>query len=361
MIRVCLMHARRLVTAVAVIPLLALGVASAPPSSAAPSTTVGLYGASDPTYDGVWRQSMAIMGLAANGITPPTAAVTWLLGQQCADGSFQMYRADLSVPCGPSDPVNYTGPDTNATAAALMALMALDTGAITPPKRTLLAAVDAADSAATWLAGKQNADGGWPYFPGAASDANSTGLSLSGLLTQAPSYDIPAYRKAARFLSTVAAPCSAGGGLAYMAGSKVEGSATAQGVVGLVGPMPVSGPRTLAARTTCGTSAQSRALFYLDRQFTRSGLLPSALSPGETDYANSAAGTLALVAAGTGRAAVAKATKSLKSTARTFATAQGTNPTAVGLLLMVAEATGSSPRSFGGLDLVSTLSASLRR
>ncbi len=70
---------------------------------------------------------------------------------------------------------------------------------------------------------------------------------------------------------------------------------------------------------------------------------------------------LGLVAAGQGRAAVAKATATLKANATAFVTGDGTSPGAAGLLLMVAEATGSKPTSFGGLDLVRTLNASIRR
>lgn len=354
---------RRIIRSVSAATAIALAATAllAPTASAAPSATTGLYGASDPTYDGVWRQSMALMGLATNRVTPPPTAVAWLLAQQCADGSFQEYRADLSVPCAASDPVNYTGPDTNATAAALMALMALDDTSVGLPTRTLNRVVDAADKAGIWLSRQQAADGGWPYFPGGASDANSTGLSLAGILTQAPSRDIPAYRKAARFLATVAAPCADGGGFAYQAGSKVDGSATAQGFIGLVGPAPVSGPRRLAAATPCGTSAQSRGASFLARSLATTGYLTSAMSPDQPDYANTAAGVVGLVAAGTGRAGVAKATTTLKANARSFVTGDGTNPTAAGLLLMVAEATGSKPTSFGGLNLVSTLNASLRK
>lgn len=357
-------RARRLVAAIAATVTLSTALAAvgtAPAATAAPSPTVGLYGAADPTYDGVWRQSTALMGLAANGITPPTTAITWLLGQQCADGSFQQYRADLSVPCAKPDPVNYTGPDTNATAAALMALMALDNDEFRLPDRTVSAIVDAADAAGRWLGRQQNADGGWPYFSGGASDANSTGLALAGVLTQAPSRRIPAYTKAARFLASVAASCADGGGFAYQAGSKVDGSATAQGVIGLVGPLPVRGPQTLASSSPCGSTASSKGLSYLSRALGSTGYLTSAMSPDQPDYANTAAGVLGLVAASRGRAAVAKATTTLKANAATFVTGDGTNPTAAGLLLMVAEATGSRPRAFGGVDLVRTLNASLRK
>jgi hypothetical protein len=331
----------------------------APSASAAPSPTVGLYGDSDPTYDGVWRQSIGIMGLAANEITPPAAAITWLLGQQCANGSFQEYRADLNVPCGASDPVNYTGPDTNATAAALMALMALDDSDVKVPARTMNAIVDAADKAGVWLRRQQNADGGWAYFPGGTSDANSTGLSLSGILTQAPSYDITAYKRAARFLGTVAASCADGGGFAYQAGSAVDGSASAQGLVGLVGPMPVSGPRKLAVGAPCANTAKGKAISYLAKGLAATGTLTSALSAGQPDYANTATAVLGLVAAGQGRAAVAKAVSALKANASAFTA--GGSPTATGLLLLVAQATGGKPTAFGGLNLVNALNASIRK
>jgi hypothetical protein len=337
----------------------ALTVSLAVPASAAPSATTGLYGAADPAYDGVFRQSLALMGLAATTVTPPVAAVTWLLDQQCADGSFQPYRADLSQPCPAADPVNYTGPDTNSTAMALMALMALDDDRIALPSRTMGRVVSAADRAGRWLGRQQRPDGGWPYYAGGVSDANSTGLSLAAILTQAPSRDVPAYAKASRFLGTLAAPCPAGGGLAYQPGSKVDGSASAQGLVGLVGPMPVGGPRRLAVGAPCTGTAKARAASYLARALSPTGTLTS--STGGADYASTATALLGLVAAGQGRTAVARSTAALKSAAAAFVNGDGTSPGAAGLLLMVAEATGSRATSFGGLNLVRVLNASIRR
>ena len=184
-----------------------------------------------------------------------------------------------------------------------------------------------------------------PTTRGGASDANSTGLSLSGILTQAPSTDIPAYRKASRFLGTVSGTCADGGGLAYQAGSKVDGSATAQGLIGLVGPMPVSGPRQLAVGARCANTSKAKAVSYLARALAPTGALPSSLGSG-ADYSNTATAVLGLVAAGQGRAAVAKATTTLKANATAFVTGDGTSPGAAGLLLMVAEATaGSRPPS----------------
>ena len=65
-----------------------------PASAAAAPKNVGLYGSSDPTYDGVFRQSLAILGLHAAGQTPDPTAIDWLLDQQCADGGFSSYNAD---------------------------------------------------------------------------------------------------------------------------------------------------------------------------------------------------------------------------------------------------------------------------
>jgi Prenyltransferase and squalene oxidase repeat len=351
---------RRILVAAASAATLATTLAVAPAATAAPSPTVGLYGAAEPTYDGVFRQSLAIMGLAANDVAPPAPAIAWLLGQQCADGSFQAYRADLSQPCPKADPIAFTGPDTNSTATALMALMALDDSGVRIPNATLSKVVDAADKAGTWLRKQQNPDGGWPYYSGGASDANSTGLSLSGILTQAPSTNVPAYRKAARYLGSVSATCAAGGGFAYQAGSKVDGSASAQGLVGLVGPLPISGPRKVAAGAPCLNTAKAKAVSYLAAALAPTGVLPSSLGSG-ADYSNTATAVLGLVSAGQGRAAVTKATAALKANARSFVTGDGTSPGAAGLLLMVAEATGAKPTSFGGLDLVRTLNSSIRK
>ena len=347
-------------SAVALTTTLAIAVpfAAATPAHAA-GTDAGLYGAADPTYDGVFRQSLALMGLAANEIAPPKAAIDWLLRQQCADGSFQAYRANLGQPCAKPDPAAYTGPDTNSTAVALMALMSLDDSRVPVPAATVTRIVTAADKAGLWLSRQQNADGGWPYYSGGASDSNSTGLSLAGILTQAPSYDVPAYRKASRFLGTLSGTCASGGGLAYQSGSAIDGSATAQGLIGLVGPMPISGPRKVAVGAPCADTSRAKAVSYLARDLVADGTVPS--FSGDPDYSNTATAVLGLVAAGQGRAAVTKATATLKANARTFVTGNGTSPGAAGLLLMVAEATGAKPTSFGGVNLVTTLNASIRR
>ena len=133
----------------------------------------GLYGHSDPSYDGAFRQSFAILGLAAVGAAPAPAAVDWLTAQQCGDadlavqGGWQAYRAP-ATPCSPPDPELFSGVDTNSTAAASEALDAID---VTPPADAL-----------AWLDRAQNPTGGWGFVPGVDDDPNSTALVVQAIV-----------------------------------------------------------------------------------------------------------------------------------------------------------------------------------
>jgi hypothetical protein len=348
--------------AIAASASLALVAIGQGPALAAPSATTGLYGSADPTYDGVFRQAVAMIGLAAVGVAPSAQAVTWLLDQQCADGSFQAYRTDLAAPCSPSDPVNATGPDTNSTAAAIAALMALD-DAGKAPAGTMTRIVSAADRAGAWLGKQQLKDGGWPYFPGGTSDANSTGLSLAAVMTQAPNFQVPAYVAGTKFLGTLIAPCTSadGGGLSYQKGSKPDGSASSQALLGLTASVPVSGPKKLAGSPACSRSTTQKVASYLSKKIMTKGALDSSFGTGP-DYTSTASTVVALVAAGYGKPAVSKATTTLAANARAFTTTKdgAASPAALGLLLMVSEATGKNPRAFGGLNLVTALQGSQR-
>lgn len=165
-------------------PMLVAAGPATPAAAAAP--VVGLYGSSDATYDGVYRGSLAILGIRAAGRTPRAEAVHWLLSQQCADGSFTSYKPTQQ--CAPFDPETYTGgPDSNATAMAAEALFAVGTPT----------AKSAAAKAARYLRTVQLADGSWEYNPGSsgAGDPNSTGLVLLALNAAGlvPNHDPAAY------------------------------------------------------------------------------------------------------------------------------------------------------------------------
>ncbi len=137
----------------------------------------GLFGSQDPTYDGTFRQGLALAGLAAAGVTTGSsiaAAASWLSAQQCSNGGWTSYVSSTN-PCNGS-PANYQGPDTNSSALAIQGLAA----------QNALSA-GAAASAAHFLAKAQDKDGGWGYEPTAAhapgfTDPDSTALVLQALL-----------------------------------------------------------------------------------------------------------------------------------------------------------------------------------
>jgi hypothetical protein len=342
----------RIIAAIATLVMAAFGLAS--PAHAAGTT--GLYGSADPTFDGVYRQSLAIIGLTSNGVKPSTAAITWLIGQQCKDGSFQQFRTDTTKPCDPVDAVNGKGPDTNATSLALLALMSIDNTNLASAS-VVSKAVTAADSAGLWLKKNQLVDGGWPYFAGSASDSSSTGLALAALGTQAPNRQQPNIVKGTKFLATLITPCSAtdGGALMYQKGSKPDGLSSAQGLYGLVGSVPVQTARKLGPAPKCAGNATNKIASYLTSKLASAGTLPSAFGDGP-DYTATATAVVDLAAAGVSKAAVSKATGVLKANAAAYATpSTGANAAALGLLLSVAKATGSKVNSFGGVDLISAL------
>lgn len=323
------------------------GSALVSPASAATADS-GLYGSQDPTYDGVFRQSLALMGLAAQGITPASSAVDWLVRQQCADGSFQAYRADVSVPCAPSDPNSFTGPDSNSTAMAAVALF--QSGRANAARRAM-----------AWLTGLQGADGGFAYYKGGAPDASSTGLSLLALQTITPQDRSARVPNGVRYLGALRLSCGSGGGLAYQAGQAAGTFASAQGFLGLSTPLPVAPAGRLGANPRCGADVRSNVGAYLAGAIMQSGAIPSAFGSGP-DLTSTGFAVIGLAASGVGKAAVARGTRALLAGAPTYARVDGQAvPGAIGVLLMAAEATGRDPRAFGGVNLVTALAGSLRR
>ncbi|HEY5135680.1 MAG TPA: hypothetical protein VIJ41_07810 [Candidatus Nanopelagicales bacterium] len=239
---------------VATATALLLGPSLVPAAAAASPLQAGLFGDQDPTYDGVFRQSLGLLAYAAVGETPPADAVSWLLGQQCPDGGFQAFRPVASDPCQKSDPIAYAGEDTNSTGIAAAALRAIGQP-------------HAADRALAWAAGAQNSDGGFPYFVGGSSDANSTAVVLFGTNTagRPPASVAVGGVSAADFLVGLQLGCAGAatdddGGFAfqdYGSGLLDNDAASVQAVLALSGAaLPVT-PRTVSTsvpRADCTTS-----------------------------------------------------------------------------------------------------------
>jgi hypothetical protein len=133
----------------------------------------GLFGSSEPTFDGAFRQGLSLMALAEQGLSSSaavTAGVTWLKGQQCSDGGWESYRSDTGTACPAPDPGDFSGPDTNSTALAVEGLVA--TGSSFPVNPL------------PFFEGSQNADGGFAFIgtSGQSSDPDSTGESIQALV-----------------------------------------------------------------------------------------------------------------------------------------------------------------------------------
>ncbi|MBA2948772.1 prenyltransferase/squalene oxidase repeat-containing protein [Streptomyces himalayensis] len=354
------MNVRRSAAVLAAIAV--IGTATAPAAladDASPSPSValpsGLYGTSDPTYDGVWRQSLALLAQDTVGVKPATKAVDWLTGQQCADGGFAAYRADADKACDAK-----TAVDSNSTAAAVQALAALGGHDKQVGK------------AVTWLKSVQNEDGGWGYAPGGASDTNSTGVVV-GALAAAGEKPADVKSKGGKSpydaLVRLSIPCDedGGGAFAYQPDKKgklaANADATAAGVLGMLG----KGLVTTAGKKPedgyiCGNSdkkltpeqaARNGAAYLADTLFVN-GYLKSVLAGAEDqpDYGNTADAVVALAAEGW-----TKYTKKpiawLEKNSADWAAQSG--PAAYAQLVFAAHATGTDPRDFGGEDLVSLL------
>jgi hypothetical protein len=316
-------------------------------------TNIGLFGAQDPTYDGVYRQSLAILGLAATGHVPNNQAVGWLLAQQCPDGAFTAYRANTSAACTPASE------DENATAAAIEALVV-----VVRPTATAVAA----------LKHFQLADGGFydnTAFGPAASDANSTGLALSALAAAGVNPATVASttgKTADDYLRSLQIACSAttGAGAYDFQGEATlhaNDYATVQALLGQLGKaFPLSPalptgttPACPAAVADAATSAAAATSYLAARLAATKGAIPSAFSSG-TDWTTTANAVLDLEAAGAGTTVVAPAVTALEAGAKAYVkTAGAYAPGPLATLLMVAHASGVHPTAFGGVDLATAL------
>ncbi|MFH0522246.1 prenyltransferase/squalene oxidase repeat-containing protein [Streptomyces sp. M41] len=354
------MYVRRTAAALAAVTVIGTvtpAFAADPSPSASPSVALpaGLYGTSDPTYDGVWRQSLALLAQNTVGVKPADKAVDWLTGQQCADGAFAPFRADTSKKCGPKTPV-----DTNNTAAAVQALAALR-------------GHDAATGkAVTWLKSVQNKDGGWGYMPGGASDANSTSVVIGALAAvgEKPADVRKGGKSPYDALLALSLPCGDedAGAFAFQPDKKgalaANGDATAAGVLGVLGEGLVvtagkeseDAGKCLGGKKPTPADAAVNGAGYLGGALGKTGYLKSVMPGAEDqpDYGNTADAVVALAAAGL----TEQSRKSLDWLEKESAGwAKQSGPAAYAQLIFAAQATGTDPRDFGGADLVEQLNA----
>ena len=164
-------------------------------------------------FSNAFTQSLALLALDRTPAGTPASARTFLAGTQCPDGGFPLSFGQ--TPCAS---------DVDSTALVVQALRATGDS------------VNAAEGT-TWLASKQNADGGFSVGAN-ASNANSTGLAAQALAGHRPA----ATTKARQFLRSLAVGCSGAvadrGAIAYDAtgfDQTTAPRATAQAILGLTG------------------------------------------------------------------------------------------------------------------------------
>ncbi len=327
-----------------------LGLGLSPANAVGPDA--GLYGTTDPTYTGVNNQALAILGLNSVGVGADTAAVKWLLSQQCLDGSFEAYRVSIRTACGPSDPVNYSGPNTNSTALAALALESVGKSA-------------QAKRAVNWLtkatAVAPNGKTGIAYFPGtgALPDTNSSGLAYAAMSGLGVNSIVVGQVRA--YLLSAITPCTQSGGAKFQVNdSGVNNSASAQALFGLAAVTPAEPANKLGASPKCAKNKVNNLASYLSGQLD-TGILSSFPYDGN-DFGNTAATVVTFNTMKVGKQPVDKAITALKKNAKSWALKDGkVNAGAVGWLLMAAQATDSNPKKFGGMNLISTLTKSMNK
>ena len=137
----------------------------------------GLYGEADPTFDGVLRQSLALLAFDAANVAPWPEAIFWLQAQQCtavgdpaSAGGFPNYRSP-ATPCPAPSVSTYSGAETDATSVALQYFA-----------RTEGTDAERVVTAAAFLRSVQSAGGGFPWYAGDVDSPNSTALAIGGLI-----------------------------------------------------------------------------------------------------------------------------------------------------------------------------------
>lgn len=179
---------------------------------------------------GPYEHAFGLMALVATGTPIPEAAIDAAHASQIEDGSWA-FDGTLDTGAG----------DTNTTAMMVQALVAAGS-----EDEMVTRAVD-------YLLATQNDDGGFPYQPGAESDANSTSLGLQALIALNDAVHSDARGKAEAALLKMQ---NASGAFFYMASMPDDNAfATVQAIPALAGvafPIPVA---TLVLATPEATPA----------------------------------------------------------------------------------------------------------
>ena len=338
----------------------------APAGTAAASVTttnsadVGLFGASDPTYDGAFRQSLGLLAEQVAGVHD-SAAITWLVNQQCPDGGWAPYRSDLSKPCPATDLTAFTGEDSNSTALAVQALRTLG---VTPKY-----------DAVAFLHSLQDSDGGFPLLKGSGTDPNSTALVVQAIQAAGQDPTSASWTTGghtpldALMTSWVNCPSSDAGAFSspYSSGHG-DLVSSVQAVWGVErSALPITGSASSSqpapdcsggALTPTAAEAGRYAATWLASHLS-GGYLTTGSSP---DYSLTAQGVLAMAASGTNSGGMTTALDYLAAhaTAATRDAHGNVSPGAVGYIALAAHAAGRSVTSFGGVNLLSTLQTSRR-
>jgi hypothetical protein len=341
-------RAAGLITAVAVAAAIGVAPATASADTSKDPALIGLFGSSDPTFDGVYRQSLSLIALEAVDAKIPDASVEWLKRQRCGNGSYTSYRADLSTGCGPRD--------SNATALAVIAFKRLGYGKL-------------ARGSVNWLLEQQTTSGGWEYTKGWGPDSNSTGLVVQALVAMNidPATVTNGGSSPLDFLTSLQLDCDddpAGdrGALDYQDQDPLLANdfASAQATAALAGrSLPVRPRDASPARPafTCDAASEptpaAAAAGYLGRTIRgNDGHIP--YFDDSIDYGSTANAVLSLVAAGYASRQITSAVKTLEagSVDYTHDTADEVLTASSAALVLVAVASDGDPRSFGDVNPV---------
>jgi hypothetical protein len=137
----------------------------------------GLFGVQDPSFDGAFREGLALAALRAAHLDPSNvrvgAALLWLQKQQCTNGLWEAYRANTATACPAANPNTFTGPDTNSSSLAVQGLAAW---AQRPRRSSVIQSLSAV----------QSSDAGFPFVaaPHQSSDPDSTALVIQALIAE---------------------------------------------------------------------------------------------------------------------------------------------------------------------------------